>query len=400
MHVVFLSGHSESPCNWECFLYQSDSGRRDSGEPIYYYHWLPPQLNELRPEQEKRESLLSKFYKEFDTLSHVTTFENASSILQYGFKPRPVNDCSVVKSSYDLMDFKTGDKITPRPLHPIRNSSVLWYGPCEFKQLKNPTNEVERYGNILFSMATLYGYEGIIRDDLKFYFIEIIEYLKTSACRILVSLKDYPSLKRYDPYTIGGPLYIQETKQGRSLHYLHKIICHDGREFTNVLEIMKEQFDASGLQKASSENHFISFFPCKSPRNNVKDLVVKNESMDVMSYLVPNILKLAVVLSFGKPLHSFLMITPFDDAETRNKKLRDELKRVHQAAVQRMREKENDRDIIGLAVQGVGRSFMSKRDIVESYCDLLNLIPETQRSTLADTLWEKIKGVLKDPMKQ
>ena len=401
MHVVFLSGHSESPCNWECFLYQSDSGRRDSGEPIYYYHWLPPQLNELRPEQEKRESLLSKFYKEFDTLSHVTTFENASSILQYGFKPRPVNDCSVVKSSYDLMDFKTGDKITPRPLHPIRNSSVLWYGPCEFKQLKNPTNEVERYGNILFSMATLYGYEGIIRDDLKFYFIEIIEYLKTSACRILVSLKDYPSLKRYDPYTIGGPLYIQETEQGYSYYYMSALKRHDGRVLTNVLEIMKEEFDDAFLQKVSFLNHDISFFPCKSPRKDVHDLVVQKESsIDSMSFLVPNILKLAVVLSFGKPLHPIYLITPFDDAETRNEKLRDELKRVHHDAVQRMKGEENDTDLIGLAVQGIGRSFMSKRDIVESYCDLLNLIPETQRSTLADRLWEKIEGILNDPMDQ
>ena len=120
--------------------------------------------------------------------------------------------------------------------------------------------------------------------------------------------------------------------------------------------------------------------------------------MDIMSYLVPNSLKLAVVLSFGKPLHPILLITPFDDTGARNKKLRDELKRVHHDAVRRMVMKGNDRDLIELAVQGIGRSFLSKRDIVESYCDLLNLIPKTQRSTLADRLWEEIEDILDDPM--
>ena len=143
------------------------------------------------------------------------------------------------------------------------------------------------------------------------------------------------------------------------------------------------------------------FFPCKSPHIYVKDIIVQNESfMDSVPFLVPNILKLAVVLSIGKPLHPIYLITPFDDAKTRNKMLRDELKRVHQAAVHRMKVKGNDRDMIGLAVQDVGRSFISKRDIVESYCDLLKLIHESQRSTLADGLWRKIEGILKDPTDQ
>ena len=292
-----------------------------------------------------------------------------------------------------------GDKITPRPLHPIGSSRVLWYGPCEFSQLQTPEYTVERYGNILFSMRSLGGFEGIRRDGLKFYFIEVIEYLTTSACRILVTNKVYPSLKRYDPYTIGGPLYIQETEEGYSYYYTSELKRHDGRVVTNVLEIMKEEFDNAFLQKVSFLNHDISFFPCKSPRKDVHDLIVEKESsMDIMSYLVPNILKLAVVLSFGKPLHPILLITPFDDTGARNKKLRDELKRVHHDAVRRMIMKGNDRDLIELAVQGIGRSFLSKRDIVESYCDLLNLIPKTQRSTLADRLWEEIEDILDDPM--
>ena len=401
MHVIFLSGDSESPRKWESFLYQSDSGRKQRStkdEPILYYHWLPHKHEELLPKREfQNEGSLLDIYEEFDTLSHVTTLENASSILQYGFKPRPVNDSSVVNPTYDLMDVKTGNKITPRPLHPIGSSRVLWYGPCKFSQLQTPEYTVERYGNILFSMSSLDGYEGIRRSGLKFYFIEVIEYLTTSACRILVSNKVYPSLKRYDPYTIGGPLYIQETEQGYSYYYMSELKRHDGRVLTNVLEIMKEEFDDAFFQKVSFLNHDISFFPCKSPRKDVHDIVVQKESsMDSMSFLVPNILKLAVVLSFGKTLHPISLITPFDDAETRNKKLRDELKRVHHDAVQRMKGEENDTDLVGLAVQGIGRSFMSKRDIVESYCDLLNLIPETQRSTLADRLWEKIEGILND----
>nr|XP_022319003.1 uncharacterized protein LOC111121842 isoform X2 [Crassostrea virginica] len=215
-------GDSESPRKWESFLYKSDSGRKHRSttyEPILYYHWLPHKHEEFLPKREfQNEGSLLDIYEEFDTLSHITTLENASSILQYGFKPRPVNDSSVVNPTYDLMDVKTGNKITPRPLHPIGSSRVLWYGPCKFSQLQTPEYTVERYGNILFSMRSLDGYEGIIRDGLNFYFIEVIEYMKSSACRILVSHKDYPSLKRYDPYTIGGPLYIKKLIKGA--HYI------------------------------------------------------------------------------------------------------------------------------------------------------------------------------------
>ena len=100
-------------------------------------------------------------------------------------------------------------------------------------------------------MRSLCGFEGTRRDGLKFYFIEVTEYLTTSACRILVSNKVYPSLKRYDPYTIGGPLYIQETEEGYSYYYTSELKRHDGRVVTNVLEIMKEEFDNAFLQKVS-----------------------------------------------------------------------------------------------------------------------------------------------------
>ena len=101
-------------------------------------------------------------------------------------------------------------------------------------------------------MNRLCGYKGIIRDkdDLKLYFIEVIEYWKQTACRIFVTTKEYPELKSYDPYKKGGPLYIEK-----------------GKFYSNVVEFMKSN---KNYEKWHFENHLISFSHCYSPRRGVK----------------------------------------------------------------------------------------------------------------------------------
>ena len=116
-------------------------------------------------------------------------------------------------------------------------------------------------------MNRLCGYEGIIRDkdDLKLYFIEVIEYWKQTACRIFVTTKEYPELKSYDPYKKGGPLYIEKGK----FYYLKSIRCHDGTMKPNVVEFMKS-ISNPNYKQWHFENHLISFSHCYSPRRGVK----------------------------------------------------------------------------------------------------------------------------------
>lgn len=188
--------------NWKSFYYKSDSGRyryeyhNSPKKSIYYHHWLPEDQQDLLPQKlPALDEKLPDFYVEFDTLVHATTLENAQAILQHGFKPRPVVDSSVVNDAYDLMN-SDGRKISPRPQHPIGDVNVLWYGPCTFQQLQDPTHIVKRYGNVVFNMSTLGGYEGIRREGLNMYFIEVIEYMNSTACRILITHRNYPKLKK------------------------------------------------------------------------------------------------------------------------------------------------------------------------------------------------------------
>ena len=205
------------------------------------------------------------FYKEFDSLLHTTTFEKAYLILQNGFEPKPVGkrSATVVNSEIKLKDKKTDSPIDR--LHPVRESKVIWYGPCKISDLKNLEYTVEMYGNVSFSMKRLWYHEGIVDSELKFYFVDVIKYWRKSACRILVSHEDYPTLRPYNPYTIGGPLYID--KKSKRLYYTSRLICCDGSECPNELEIMKEPNTSSLIDY--NLNHRVSVFICRSDKRNI-----------------------------------------------------------------------------------------------------------------------------------
>ncbi|XP_061195512.1 uncharacterized protein LOC133203743 [Saccostrea echinata] len=394
--------------NWNSFMYKSDSGRyRQNNSVIHYNHWLPEDQEDLLPENLEDENL-SEIYEEFDTLVHATTLENANAILRDGFKPRPVVDNSVVNNTYRLMDC-AGREIIPRPQHPVRDVNILWYGPCTFQRLQDPTYVMKRYGNVVFSMNSLYGYEGLIRKGLNLYFIEVIEYLTSSASRILVSHRDYPELRKFDPYKLGGPLYIKETRSGHRFYYTSSLKRRDGQIVKNVLEIMQEEFNKSGYLKIGElrlNNHFVSFCYCKEAKKDVSEFVVplspgEDETQDgIMPYLIPNILKLAIVLATSRNPTKILLLTQFDTEQKRDQKLREELERVHQEADRKYKEfgKEglNTASLIDMAVQGI--MYMSKRDIVHSYLNMLLLIPESQHSEITESLWKKISNILMHPI--
>ena len=112
-------------------------------------------------------------------------------------------------------------------------------------------------------MEHLNGYEGIAREDLNLYFIEVIEYKTQTACRILVTTKKYPELKSIKiSYIKGGPLY----RDKGEYYYLNRIRCHDGTIKPNIVEFMK---DISFYKKSHFENHMIGFSNCYSPRRGV-----------------------------------------------------------------------------------------------------------------------------------
>ena len=224
--------------------------------------WILFFLDEAEESDEDGEEL-PDYYEVFDTLAHCTTFENAAIIVKQGFKPQCVSDNSIVNSDMELLNFENGEISQHRSPHPINDQTVLWYGPTTFEKVQQ-RSPFTRYGNVVgFIMKDLRGYEGIERNGLNLYFIEVIEYWKQTACRIFVTTKTYPELKSYNPYIKGGPLY----REKGEYYYLKRIRCHDGTMKPNVVEFMK---DISIHKQWHFENHMISFSPCYSPRRGVE----------------------------------------------------------------------------------------------------------------------------------
>ena len=133
-------------------------------------------------------------------------------------------------------------------------------------------------------MDTLIGFEGLFREScqtfgsLKCYFIEVIEYGKQTATRILVTTRTYPELREYDPLKIGGPLYYDQ--RNKKFYHLTKIKDHNGKikENGNTLEIMKDPGRPGWMEKSYYKNHSISFSHCDFPRDGVDALQCCNRT--------------------------------------------------------------------------------------------------------------------------
>ena len=147
--------------NWQTFHYQTPPPWPANRYTPFYLNWLPKNLEDILPASGVN-------YQIFDTLVHVTSFENASEIFRWGFKPKVVLDSSVVSSSLTNLD---GTPVVPRSSHPMKDLEVVWYGQTTFQDVLDKYHCYEKYGNVAFSMKTLFGYEGILRDGLKIYLL-------------------------------------------------------------------------------------------------------------------------------------------------------------------------------------------------------------------------------------
>ena len=215
-------------------------GRWDKAGDIVYRHWLP---SVHRPINKLTTGQLSYHYVPFDTFCHHTSFDAGSLILNEGMKCYPVVRNSVVKNH----------------CHPIHGRPVCWFGPGICASAVNPFCYRERYGNVVFTMT-----ENLLarhrNPDLKFYFIEVITYLKRAASRILVSRGRLHGLREYEPEVLGGPWYI--------LNGQHYVLQHVDDMVPHTLELMVDEgcFTDHNLQ--------VSFVGCKCPP---RDLVVKHQ---------------------------------------------------------------------------------------------------------------------------
>ena len=130
--------------NWKSFLYKS---RYQNTNTRFNYHWIPKNLEELLPSPlppyVSNKNNLPEYYEPFDTLVHVTTFENATDILKNGFKPRIVSDNSIVNS--DMRLWKMNGEFVPNEgrKHPIQDKGVIWYGPIKFEDIRTKIDEID-----------------------------------------------------------------------------------------------------------------------------------------------------------------------------------------------------------------------------------------------------------------
>ncbi|CAG2239096.1 unnamed protein product [Mytilus edulis] len=196
-------------------------------------------------------------YEEFDTLLHVTSFENACKIFEDGgFEQKCVKDSSVVNPDIVLLKWDKGCRVrVHKKPHPISQRKILWYGPYSKSKACEPFEEVERYGNVAFNMTSLEG-PG-----------EVIDYLTQSACRILVTKFDHPELIVYDPEIVGGPWYYNRTANKH--YHLVKILNSNRKLVRNTVEFMREETSSFEAYSTWVMNHQISYKSCSQPRAGV-----------------------------------------------------------------------------------------------------------------------------------
>lgn len=116
----------------------------------------------------------------FSTLTHVTSMENTEIILQEGFKMQVVGDYSCVNKLNDSRG----------SVHPLARIPFLWMAPDNHE-----TTSAIRYGNVAFSLKELTQFQ-----NLRFYYIEFLDYVTKTATRVMVTNKNYDHLfLRFDP---------------------------------------------------------------------------------------------------------------------------------------------------------------------------------------------------------
>ena len=234
--------------------------------PTRYHHTLLPSSKPAYSDYEK-----------FDTLTHCTSLEKLKTILEDDcLKQRSVKGSSIINPECELIP--TDKVVRAMYPHPLENTEILFYSPYQRKHLHNKEEKIQRYGNVVFSMNDLSGFEGILRNmGLSIYLVETVHYRYTTATRVLVTPNEFPKLLKYNPNEIGWPL--RYDRQTHSFYALQKCSHVKNEKVPNTLEILKEQ-PAGFFDKKWQKNHSISYMPC--PKDKLRDgvSVAKDDWVD------------------------------------------------------------------------------------------------------------------------
>lgn len=191
--------------------------------------------------------------KEFSEVYHITHFPAAKELIESG---RIITQLIKDKSKLNGQDIK-----------------VVWLSP-------NDWYNGSLYGNVRFS----YDFNDLI-EDKKFYSVEVMDQYEPTACRILITNKNYirnPLLSPYDPRAeYAGPWYIDQTGQ----NYYHKSY--------NIEFMFDSEFNINDALKIDFVNHHPDF--CNINRTTLcPDIDVKGELIKTLltCYLISNDIKL------------------------------------------------------------------------------------------------------------
>lgn len=146
---------------------------------VYYTSYLPPSSNDEFDD-----------YDLLDIVSHVTTIENAISIIRTDFSPSLIYDYSIV--SQGILENRTSYPTN----HPLHYTPVIWLSPSAEVPI-----EESRYGNVAFSTDFVN-----LNVNVNFYYIEIIKYQKSIAVRLLLTNDVYPELMELNPLDTSSPV--------------------------------------------------------------------------------------------------------------------------------------------------------------------------------------------------
>ena len=203
----------------------------------------------------------------FDTLTHVTSLENAEVILQEGLKMQVVGDYSCVNKLKD----KRGCA------HPLIRAPFLWMAPDT-----HDTSAAIRYGNVAFSFKNLSKLQ-----HLNFYYVEFLDYVTKTAARIMITRKNYDHLfRKFDP--------TDEAQHGKNPVMFNGTEWIRFTSFSNsrndeILLDVEFLFDVTPLQSEL----YCSYVKCYDPKPIVNpygkvrgSVKVYNGNMDVIRLIV------------------------------------------------------------------------------------------------------------------
>lgn len=133
-------------------------------------------------------------YTSLDIVSHVTTIENAMSIIRPDFSTSFIDNYSVVSRA----------KVKDGSVHPLCYKPVVWLS----LSAGVPVQE-SRYGNVAFSTDFNSLFQSIAT---KFYYIEFLNYVKERVVRILLTRNKYLLLE-FNPMDSSSPLFYDRTEK-------------------------------------------------------------------------------------------------------------------------------------------------------------------------------------------